>query len=81
MFAIQGSMSVYVCVCVCVCVYVYLCASVHVCVCVFVGDFAQRVDSIIFLWSVSGRYSFSKNGSPDCFLEVNNFGEIKLCCP
>jgi hypothetical protein len=52
-----------------------------VCVCVFVGAFAQRVDSIIFLLSVSGRYSFSKNGSPDCFLEGNNFGEIKLCCP
>jgi hypothetical protein len=79
MFAIQGAMSVYVCVCVCVCVFVCFCACV--CVCVFVGAFAQRVDSIIFLLSVSGRYSFSKNGSPDCFLEGNNFGEIKLCCP
>ena len=78
-------MHVCVCVCVCacvrVCVCVFVCVLLLMCVCVFVGAFAHRVDSIIFLLSVSGSYSFSKNGSHDCFLEGNSFGEIKLCGP
>jgi hypothetical protein len=75
MFAIRGAM--YVCVFVCIC----LSASEHVvCVslCVFVGAFAHMVGRVTFLLSVSVRYPFSKNGSHDCFLEVNNFEQIKL---
>jgi hypothetical protein len=42
---------------------------------VFLGALAHRVGMIIVHLSVSGRYTFSKNGSNDCFLEVNNFGK------
>jgi hypothetical protein len=62
-------------VCVCVYLLVCFCAYVFVCVCasVFVGAVSHRVSRIIFLLSVSVRNPFSKNGSHNCFLEINNF--------
>jgi hypothetical protein len=45
------------------------------------GALALRVGSIIFILSVCLRYSFSKNGSQDCSLKVNNFGLIALAFP
>jgi hypothetical protein len=64
----------FVCFCTCVCV----CVCVCVFVCVFAEDLAHREDQIILLLSGSVRYPFSKSGRHDCFLEVNNFREIKL---
>jgi hypothetical protein len=64
-----------VCLCVFACVLLCICVCVRVCVCasVFVGAVSHRVSRIIFLLSVSVRNPFSKNGSHNCFLEINNF--------
>jgi hypothetical protein len=73
MFAIRRAMNM------CVFLFICSCASVHMCVWVCGSPCTQSCeDNTSF--SVSVEIPFSKNGSHDCFLELNNFRSNLLFC-